>query len=78
MHAEVDHLRLSIERRLDHWALAVQNRANGAWLYRARVTNLQCGRYVLLDFTSSELGRRINYDDVTWVGGEQGAQRARE
>ena len=71
MHADVEHLRMCIERQPDHWALAVQNRANGAWLYRARVTNLQCGRYVLLDFTSSELGRRINCEDVTWVDGEQ-------
>ena len=71
MHADVDHLRLGIERQSDHWAVAVQNRDNGAWLYHACVTNLQCGRYILLDFTSSELGRRINSEDVAWVDGEE-------
>ena len=75
MHADVDHLRLCIEREPDHWALAVQNRADGTCLYHARATNLQCGRSVLLDFTSSELGRCINYEDVAWVDAEQSALR---
>jgi hypothetical protein len=71
MQADIDHLRLSIEREPDHWILAVQNRADGAWLYRSRATNLRLGQYVLLDFTSSELGRHIDGEDVTWVKAAQ-------
>ena len=67
MHADVDHFRLSIERQPDHWVLAVQNRVNGARLYHTRSTNLRCAQYVLLEFISSELGRRVRNDDVAWV-----------
>jgi hypothetical protein len=71
MQADVDHLRLSIEREPDHWVLAVQNRSSGAWLYRSRATNLRLAQYVLLDFTSSELGRQIRDEDVMWLGARQ-------
>jgi len=67
MHADVDHLRLSIEREPDHWSMSVRNRTNGTWLYRAQSTSAHCGRCVLLEFVSCELGRRINDDDVSWV-----------
>jgi hypothetical protein len=70
MYADVDHLRLSIERYPDHWATAVVNRINGACLYRAESTGAHCGRCVLLEFVSYELGRRINDEDVTWVDEE--------
>ena len=67
MQATVEHLRLCIERQRDDWVLAVQNRANGAWLYRTRSANLSCGQYVLLDFISSELGRRISDEELMWI-----------
>ena len=67
MHADVDHLRLSIVRQPDHWATAVVNRVNGACLYSARCTHSDAGRRVLVDFASRELGRRINDKDVIWA-----------
>ena len=36
MRADVDHLRLTVERYPDHWATAVVNRVTGACLYRAQ------------------------------------------
>ena len=67
MHADVEHLRLMIRREPDHWLMSVRNRMNGAWLYRARSTSAHCGRCVLLEFVSCELGRRISDEDVRWV-----------
>ena len=67
MQADVDHLRLSIERQPDHWTTIVVDRFNGACLYRAQCTNLHCGQCVLLEFISCELGRRIRDEDLTWV-----------
>jgi hypothetical protein len=67
MHADVNHLRLTIERQPDHWAMSVRNRINGAWLYRAQSTSARCGRCVLLEFASCELGRPITDEDVVWV-----------
>ena len=67
MQADVDHLRLSIDRQPDHWAMAVVNRLNDACLYRARSTSVHCGRCVLLEFVSCELGRRIQEEDVNWL-----------
>lgn len=67
MYADVDHLRLKAERYPDHWATTVVNRINGACLYRAQSTSDHCGRCVLLEFVSCELGRRINDQDLTWV-----------
>ena len=67
MHADVDHLRLSMERGPDHWVMTVRNRINGALLYRAQSTSAPCGKCVLLEFVSCELGRPISDGDVTWV-----------
>ena len=67
MHADVDHLRLHIERYSDHWATAVVNRVNGVSLYRAQSTSAHCGRCVLLEFVSCELGRRVCDEDLSWV-----------
>jgi len=71
MYADVDHLRLSIERQPDHWTLSVQNRVTGAYLYRARSTSAHCGRCVVLEFICCELGRRISDTDVVWFDGGQ-------
>jgi hypothetical protein len=72
MHADVDYLRLSIDRQPDHWVMTVQNRISGAYLYRARSTSAHCGRCVLLEFVSCELSRRIHEEDVTWLNVEHG------
>jgi hypothetical protein len=68
--AEIDHLRLSIERYPDHWKALVINDVNGACLYLAECTDVHAGQEVLLDFASFELGRRINDKDVVWTGAE--------
>lgn len=44
-----------------------RNRLTGACLYRAQSTDLCCGRCVLLEFISCELGRRVVEEDLTWV-----------
>jgi len=67
MHADVDHLRLTIEREPDHWVTSVRNRITGASLYRAQSTSAHCGRCVLLEFVSCELGRRVSDQEVAWV-----------
>lgn len=67
MRVDVDHLRLFLERRTDHWAIAVLNLANGAWLYRAQCTSEGVGRGILLDFASSELGRAVATQELQWV-----------
>ena len=67
MHADVDHLRLSIERYPDHWATAIVNRISGACLYRAESTSAHCGRCVLLEFVSCELGRCVNDEDLRCI-----------
>lgn len=69
MQADVDHLRLVLERQPDHWAVGIQNRTNGAWLYRALCTNEQTGKGILLDFASSELGRPVAHKELRWVEG---------
>lgn len=68
--AEIDHLRLSIERYPDHWRTAVINHVNGACLYRAECTDVHAGQDILLDFASFELGRRINDKEVIWTVAE--------
>jgi hypothetical protein len=68
MHADVEHLRLTIEREPDHWVMMVKNRVTGACLYHAQSTNARCLRCVLLEFISCELGKRVNEEDLTWSG----------
>ena len=67
MRADVEHLRLSIERQTDHYTAVVMNRLNGACLYCAQCTNAQTGKRVTVDFASSELGRRIGDTEVVWA-----------
>ena len=67
MRADVDHLRLFLERQPDHWAISVLNRNNGAWLYRAQCTSEGTGRGILLDFASSELGRAVENHELRWI-----------
>jgi hypothetical protein len=67
MHADVDHLRLFLERWPDHWAIGVQNRINGAWLYRAQCTSERIGRDILVDFASSELVRTVVHKELHWA-----------
>ena len=78
MQADVDHLRLCIERQPDHWAMTVVNRLNDACLYRARSTSVHCGRCVLLEFVGCELGRRIHEEDVNWLDVEDGSPRMKQ
>jgi hypothetical protein len=63
----VDHLRLCIERRADHWAIGVLNRTAGVWLYRAQCSSEGIGRSLLIDFASSELGRSVLNTELIWV-----------
>ncbi len=70
MRADVEHLRLFVERQIDHWTVGVLNRNNGAWLYRARCNREASGRALLLEFASSELGRVVRSEDLEWVEGQ--------
>lgn len=65
--ADVGHLQLYIERRAGHWVTGVWNRMSCVWLYRARSTSETNGRNVLLDFASSELGRPVLNQELSWV-----------
>lgn len=67
MHADIDHLRLRIQRRPDHWRVAVLNRLNGACLFSAECTNLHAGSVVLFDFVTSELGKQVTQHELTWL-----------
>jgi len=67
MRADVDHLRLSVERQPDHYAIAVLNGISGACLFCGECTNAQAGTKVVLDFASWKLGRSICEEDVAWT-----------
>lgn len=67
MRADVDHLRLSVERQTDHYTAVVMNRLNGACLYRAQCTDARAAQRVTIDFASSELSRWIGDRDVVWA-----------
>ena len=67
MRADVDHLRLFLERQSDHWTIGVRNHTNGEWLYRAQCTSQQSAIRVLLDFASSELGRAVWQNELHWL-----------
>ena len=67
MRADVEHLRLFVERQIDHWTVGVLNRNNGAWLYRAYCSREANGRVLLVEFASSELGRAVRNEELDWV-----------
>ena len=77
MRADAEHLRLFLERQVDHWSIAVLNRVNGACLYSARCTSEAGGRNVLSDFASSELGKSISDAALSWVVDETDGLRSK-
>jgi hypothetical protein len=65
--ADVGHLRLSLERHLDHWIVGFLSRLDGKCLYKALTTTRQRGKEVLLEFASAELGRTVLAKELQWL-----------
>jgi hypothetical protein len=67
LHADIGHLRLSLERRPDHWIIGALSRSDGRWLYKAQTTSRQHGKEILLEFASAELGRTVLSEELSWI-----------
>jgi len=65
--ADIDHLRLSLERYPDHWIIGALSRLDGRWLYQAQTTSRQHGKEILLEFASAELGRAVLPEELSWI-----------
>jgi hypothetical protein len=65
--ADVDHLRLLLERQCDHWTVRVLHRTDSRWLYQAQTTSGSHGKEVLLEFASAELGRTVLPEELSWI-----------
>jgi hypothetical protein len=67
LQADIGHLRLSLERRPDHWMIGALSRSDGRWLYKAQTTSGSHGKDVLLEFASAELGRTVLPEELSWI-----------
>ena len=67
LQADIGHLRLSLERRPDHWIVGALSRSDGRWLYKAQTMSRQHGKEILLEFASAELGRTVLSEELSWI-----------